>query len=96
MNRVVDPVLTGGLDSLATDLRYPSQARRMNQHGLVFVHFVVGRTGAVECAGIVRGSWDLLNEEALRVVRRRRFVPGTLDGEPVQVSFTLPIRFELR
>lgn len=92
----VEPVLIGGLEGLAQRVRYPSGARRAGQHGTVYVGFVVERDGSIECASIFRGSWDALNTESLRVVRESRFIPGSVDGEPVKVRYTLPIRFSLR
>lgn len=92
----VEPVLIGGLNGLAQRVQYPSSARRAGQHGTVYVSFVVEHDGSIGCASIFRGSWDALNTEALRVVRDSRFIPGTTDGEPVKVRYTLPIRFSLR
>gem|GEM_PF-1961839 len=91
-----EPVMIGGMSALSAELRYPPGARRANQHGSVFVTFILERDGSIGCASVFRGSWDLLNTEALRVVRTRRFTPGMMNGAPVRVRYTLPIRFALR
>jgi protein TonB len=37
------------------------------------------------------------NEEALRVIKQMpRWIPGRLDGKPVRVKYTLPIKFKLQ
>lgn len=92
----VPPQLIGGLEGLAARVRYPETARRADMQGTVFVRFVVERDGSIGCADVVGGSWDLLDAEALRVVRESQFTPGSLRGEPVRVRYTLPIRFTLR
>lgn len=92
----VEPQLIGGLEGLVARIRYPEAARRADMQGTVFVTFVVERDGSVGCADVVGGSWDLLDAEALRVVRESQFTPGMQRGEPVKVLYTLPLRFTLR
>lgn len=95
--RVVDnpPQLIGGLEGLSQEIRYPAAAKEAGVEGRVFVQFVVDEQGNVIDEKIVRGVSPELDAEALRVVRQARFEPGTHDGNPAKVVFSLPISFKL-
>lgn len=74
--------------------RYPDAALRRGVSGLVMVVALVGRDGEVKDARI-RDSIPLLDDEALDTVRRWRFKPATMDGQPVAVWVAVPVRFTL-
>jgi len=95
------PEFPGGLDSLMTyvarNVRYPEDAMNNNQSGRVFVTFVVEKDGRVTEVAIAKGVCESLDNEALRVVKAMpRWKPGRQDGQPVRVSFKLPIMFKLQ
>jgi protein TonB len=57
----------------------------------------VARDGFVQAARVQAGSGhDLLDEAALRAVRKWRFQPGTRDGEPVAMQVLVPVHFILK
>ena len=90
------PVLVGGLRALVRHINYPVVARRARIQGKVYVTFDVDEQGNVVNAKIARGVGGALDEEALRVIRAAKFIPGQKDGVAVKVSLTLPIQFRLR
>lgn len=70
---------------------YPPQARRRGQSGTVVVEFTVDASGRVISAYAKTPSpWPLLNEEAVRTVRRWKFPPGGV------MKLQRPIVFQLR
>ncbi len=70
---------------------YPAEARRKGQSGTVLVEFVVGEDGRVLSAYARDASpWPLLNNEALRTVRRWKFPPGSV------MQLQRPIVFQLK
>lgn len=70
---------------------YPAAARRGGQTGTVVVEFTVDTTGKVISAYAKSPSpWPLLNEEAVRTVRRWKFPPGGV------MKLQRPIVFQLR
>jgi protein TonB len=70
---------------------YPAAARRLGQTGTLLVEFTVDASGRVISAYAKSPSpWPLLNEEAVRTVRRWKFPPG-----PV-MKLQRPIVFQLR
>jgi protein TonB len=69
---------------------YPSSARRQGQEGRVIVQFTVDERGYVVDAKLISESpFSVLNEEALRTVRRFRAKPG------VRATTSQPIIFQL-
>lgn len=75
-------------------LVYPEEAIEKGIVGRVFVQFVVGATGEVRDAIVVRGVDPLLDAEALRVVNSSPdWTPGVQRGRKVAVQFTFPVTF---
>ena len=70
---------------------YPSECRRKGQTGTVLVEFIVDTSGRVISAYAKSESpWPLLNNEAVRTVRRWKFPPGGI------MKLQRPIVFQLR
>jgi protein TonB len=94
------PEFTGGLDAMISflqkEIKYPKDARRKNIEGRVIVQFVVGTEGEISQIEIVKSVYPSLDAEAIRVVSKMpKWKPGTQNGKPVFVKFTLPISFKL-
>lgn len=70
---------------------YPYRARREGQEGVVTVRFTVAESGRVDQAELSGGSpWQLLNEAALEVVRKRwQFRSGERRVYEVAIRFQL-------
>jgi TonB family protein len=81
---------------LANTIKYPEDSRRNNDEGIVYVGFVISKTGEVEKVKIKRSVSKLLDKEAMRVVKSMpQWKAGKQDGEWVNTVFTLPIAFKL-
>lgn len=97
----VMPAYKGGgsakiVQAIQANVRYPVVALRDNTQGVVYVSFRVAATGAVEDVKVVKGVSGALDGATIAAVKKLSgFTPGTLDGEPVAVSFTLPITFRI-
>lgn len=62
--------------------------------GKVFVSFVVGPSGTVKEAKVVKGSNGGCNAAVLAAVGKLpRFSPGKQNGRPVAVVLTIPLEF---
>lgn len=82
---------------IAHDIKYPVIAQENGIQGKVYVSFVVAKDGKVTEPVISRGVDPALDKEALRVVSNlEQWTPGKIDGEPVNVSYTIPITFALQ
>ena len=90
----------GGEDALAQFLKdhikYPPKAAKKRIQGRVDVEFMVDKTGKVHDVRVVESVDKDLDKEALRVCRLLPdFIPATVNGEPVEVLFKLPIKFNI-
>jgi periplasmic protein TonB len=74
---------------------YPEAARLARVEGLVVIEAVIGPTGDVQEAKILR-SKPLLDEAALAAVRQWKYTPTLLSGVPVPVIMTVTVNFSLR
>jgi TonB family protein len=81
---------------LASNMKYPQEAKEKNIQGKVYVSFVVSKTGSVSDVKVIRSENKLLDAEAIRVVSGMpKWTSGKEKGETVNVSYVLPINFKL-
>lgn len=90
------PELIGGIASLQKGIKYPDIARKAGIEGRVFVQFVVDENGNVLNPVVVRGIGGGCDEEAIKAVKRQKFIPGRQRGRPVKVKYSLPVVFRLQ
>lgn len=82
---------------LGDHISYPAQASEEGVQGRVVVEFDVSKTGAIENVRVVRGRHPALDKEAVRLVKSMpKWQPGRNNGQPVKVTYTLPISFKLQ
>ncbi len=82
---------------LRDNIVYPSAASEEGVQGRVVVEFVVGKDGSITNVRVVRPRHPALDKEALRVVKAMpNWVPGRNNGQPVKVTYTLPVTFKLQ
>jgi protein TonB len=93
------PEFPGGLNALrsfiATNIKYPQKAQENRIQGTVFLRFEVTRNGKIGKIEITKGVNELLDNEAMRVVKTLPdFIPGSQNGKNVAVWYSLPISFQ--
>lgn len=82
---------------LAANIKYPASAVKAKKQGRVIVTFIVQKDGSVTHAKIAKSVDPELDAEALRIVKAMpNWTPGTQDGKPVNVKYTIPIVFSLQ
>lgn len=82
---------------IADNLHYPDSAKAKKIQGRVVVKFVVTKTGEIGEVKIVRSKDLDLDKEAVRIVKSLpNFIPGKINGEVVDMWYTLPIKFKLQ
>ena len=94
------PEFPGGghaLDQFLVDnVRYPVKAQEEGLYGKVYISFVVEMDGSISNIEIRRGQHEILNNEAIRVVKMMPiWKPGSVRGKTVRTRYTLPIVFTL-
>jgi TonB family protein len=94
------PAFPGGLEGFRNyinqHLVYPAPAKDRKAQGDVLVSFVVNEKGFTEQVKVIQLADPELDAEAVRVISESpQWKPGTNDGKPVKVGFTIPVKFSL-
>lgn len=95
------PAFPGGeeklFEYLGKNTKFSQVAIENDIQGTVYVGFVVGKDGKIRDVKIKRGVHEILDKEALRVVKAMpAWNPGKQRGKAVSVTYGLPIRFTLK
>lgn len=79
-------------------LKYPEIAKENGVQGRVTVQYTIDKQGRVTDVSVLRGVEPSLDKEAVRVVYSSpKWTPGKDGkGNPVDVSYTFPVIFQLR
>ena len=94
------PQFPGGeqklMEHIANNINYPQEARDKGIEGRVFIGMVIEKDGSVSNVKVLRGIGGGCDEEAVRVIKSMpKWKPGMMKGEPVPVSYQIPINFKL-
>lgn len=94
------PQFQGGDKALMSfikqNISYPVDAARDDVSGLAVVSFVVDSKGIIRNIETRKKVYPSIDIEAIRICQKMpRWQPGTINGKPVNVRYTLPIRFTL-
>jgi protein TonB len=73
---------------------YPALAIQARIQGTVVLHAIINRQGEVSELQVISGH-PLLVQAALEAVRRWRYQPTQLNGDPVEVDTTITVSFVL-
>jgi TonB family protein len=98
--REAEPVFAGGIQAfyayLTHNIRYPVDSRTHYIQGKVLATFIVEKDGSVTNIKVLRAPAEDLGAEAVRVLQESpNWIPGTQNGKPVRVQYTVPISFTL-
>ncbi len=95
------PEFPGGEQALrqyiSENINYPEIARDNGIHGTSYVTVTITKEGKVTGARLARGVDPALDAEAIRVVSSLpKWMPGKHNGQLVDASLTIPVKFELK
>jgi TonB family protein len=94
--RMVEQAVSTDLEVLSKPpVQYTSEARQLRVQGDVVLRVTFLSSGQVVVQGVVHGLGHGLDEEARRVAQQIRFRPATRDGQPVDLTTTITITFQL-
>lgn len=74
--------------------QYPPLARQAHTQGDVVVQIVVDKSGNVADQKVISGP-VVLRQAAVDAVRRWKYAPPALDGQPITVQMLVTLRFQL-
>ena len=94
------PSFPGGQGALmsyiASNMKYPANARKSMIQGRVIVSFVIECNGSISDVRVARSVDPMLDREAIRVVKSMpKWKPGKQNGSAVRVKYTVPVVFRL-
>ena len=97
---VVLPQFPGGQKALmkwlVNNIRYPEEALESNIQGVVILRFTIMTDGSIANVEISQHVHPSLDNEAVRLMKLMpKWIPGTKNGEPANVKFTVPVTFRL-
>jgi len=76
--------------------QYTDVARKVRLQGMVILEAIIDRNGDVTDVRILKPLGMGLDNSALEAVKRWKFQPGTLHGQPVPVIYNLTVNFRLQ
>jgi len=75
---------------------YPKSCREAKKEGIVIVRYVIGKDGHVSDVSIIHhAARKEFDESTLEAVRKWRFRPLLIDGEPMEVVHEMTVFFRL-
>ena len=81
---------------VATEIKYPQEARTKGIEGRVFVEFIVNTDGSISNTQVIKGIGAGCDEEAARVVAAAKpWQPAKVKGQIVKQRMVIPIIFQL-
>ncbi len=81
---------------LRKNLKYPADMKKAGIEGMVYLKFVIDKTGDITNIEVLRAPHKQLSNEAIRVLKLLpEFVPAKQNGRTVSQFYTLPISFKL-
>jgi len=94
------PTFPGGESELfkfiKKNVEYPQEAIEQKLEDKVILVFCVLETGEISNITVARGKYEILNNEAIRVVKLMpKFEPAFDNGKTIRSKFVVPIIFKL-
>ncbi len=75
---------------------YPEVAERLKLQDKVYISFVISEKGKIESVKVVKGEYDILNDEAVKVVESiPTFRAASQNGKKVKMRMTVPVNFKM-
>lgn len=92
------PATPRGRGNVISEDDYPDASRRAEEQGVVRVSYVVDTEGKVSSCTVTQSSGSpRLDDTTCKIIMRRfRFNPATVNGQPVPETKTQPVRWQLR
>ncbi len=87
---VKPPVIINRVEPVYTEV-----ARKAAISGLVILEVIIDRAGTVKDAHVLKPLPFGLDQAAIEAVRKWTFRPGSLNGRPVDVIYTLTVNFRV-
>lgn len=78
------------------NIQYPEEAKKAGIQGTVALSFVVEKNGSISTIRVLKDPGGGIGMEGVRLLKAMPpWQPGEIEGMPVKVKYTIPIRFRL-
>jgi TonB family protein len=78
------------------NIQYPEEAKKAGIQGTVALSFVVEKNGSISTIRVLKDPGGGIGMEGVRLLKAMPpWQPGEIEGVPVKVKYTIPIRFRL-
>jgi len=93
------PEYPGGIEEfyklIGINFKVPAEASKQKLEGKAIIEFMVERDGSLSEFKIVKDLGYGIGNEAIRTIKLSpKWIPGTIDGKPARVLYTLPITIQ--
>jgi beta-lactamase regulating signal transducer with metallopeptidase domain len=93
------PEYPGGIEEfyklIGMNFKVPAEASKKKLEGKAIIEFMVERDGSLSEFKIVKDLGYGIGNEAIRTIKLSpKWIPGTIDGKPARVLYTLPITIQ--
>lgn len=79
------------------EVKYPEDMLMEEKGGMTVIRFTVNTDGEMGDFEVIKSSgYEVFDTEALRALKAgatQKWIPGTVDGKPVNCTYTIPIKF---
>ena len=80
---------------ISKNFKYPAEAYKKNEQGIVVVEFVINDKGLVEIQKVTGGTESLQAEAKRNILAMPKMSkPGMLAGKPQPIKYTVPFNFK--
>lgn len=76
--------------------KYPEAAREQHVQGSVYLRAIIGSDGSITKLGVIDAPSPILADAALNAVRKWRYTPYTINGNPTAVETQITVNFEAK
>lgn len=90
------PEIIGGIYSIQSKIIYPKEARENNIEGKVFIKCKITSEGRVKEIKVVKSLGFGCDEEAIRVVKDSKWIPGKINNVHADIYVSIPIIFAFK
>jgi protein TonB len=89
------PAPTDGIQGIHQKITYPKTAISSKVEGKVYILVFVNEKGDVDDAKVVKGIGAGCDEEAVKAIKKTKFLPGIHNGQPTKSKLSLAVQFKL-
>lgn len=90
------PHIVGGLRAINRKLTYPRRAAENNVAGKVVLRFIVTKTGEISYINVQKGIGHGCDRAAIKALKSVEIIPGSKNGVPVDMAYSVPVFFKSR